>query len=88
MQISEFNATCPYEIGDLIYLEHFDRWSKISDIICEHSIKHQTVKFKLIIDSVNRIDLNQVSIYADSPTIQKTIPNNEVEARRSEWDKD
>lgn len=87
MQASTFAARTPFEIGDKLLIRERG-WQTITDIQCVHSIKNHTVIFYIHTEDDAT---GHEHIYPDhqldtSQLLIKMINNNEVEARREEWE--
>ena len=83
MKIAEFRAFCPHEIGDALivriidktckipYLSTQDDFCTITNIMCLHSLKDQTVQFMYELDGSEKyvlymkIDANEYLYGAD-----------------------
>ena len=69
MQLTQFNAYCPFEVGDRI-LDTAGQVHTITDIVCEHSGKHGTITFLYELDDSGTL----VHIIAPSAKEQAARP--------------
>ena len=53
MQLVEFNAQCPFELGDKI--PDGDKMRTITDIVCLHYLKNPRVEFMYELDNSGKL---------------------------------
>ena len=88
MQIAKFQATCPYEIGDILFIEGPGEQEciRITDILAVHSVKNGTVSFEADVELVAGGRERRMSLDNKDGFIKKMIKNRDAEARRDEWE--